>query len=230
MLRRWFELSLSVLTVDRLHHRPSRCQDQRDSSDVRGTDKDRQPSGGIDRPAGHHHRLARQHQPGRVPDQRTVTLQPCRTLHSHWSQVTLTNFSLSLGLPDSHPRRREWPRTDAVSLPPACFSSYHITFTLSKCKRKPSIFNLSFPFTHPSYASWIYTSILFIYFMKMFLKSLCVQFLMSFSLRILSVDITIWKRQWRKWKNLKTHKYVFVISDFSYKNRKNKKESSNYKW
>lgn len=47
-------------------------------------------------------------------------------------------------------------------------------------KRNPSILSLSFPFTHPSYASRIYTSILFIYFMEMFLKSLCVQFLMSF--------------------------------------------------
>lgn len=94
---------------------------------------------------------------------------------------SVIDLSSSLAVPDSHPRRQEWRRTDAVRLPPARFSS-SITFTLSKCKRKPSIFHLSFPFTHPSYASWIYTSILFIYFMKMFLKSLCVQFLMSFFL------------------------------------------------
>ncbi len=52
------------LTVDWLHHRPPRCQDQRDPSDVRGTDQDRQPSGGLDRPTGHHHRLTGQHQSG----------------------------------------------------------------------------------------------------------------------------------------------------------------------
>lgn len=194
-------LSRSILTVDWLHHRPSRCQDQWDPSDVRGTDQDRQPSGGVDRPAGHHHRLARQHQPGRVPDQRTVMLGFWLIhVELRWPWWLCNDlFSSSLALPDSHPRRQEWRRTDAVRLPPARFSS-SITFTLSKCKRKPSIFHLSFPFTHPSYASWIYTSILFIYFMKMFLKSLLrTVFNVSFSLRILSVNITIWKRLWRKW-------------------------------
>lgn len=147
----------------------------------------------------------------------------------------MTDFC-SLALADSRPRRQGWLRTDALSLShsplaPTLFSS-SITFTLSKCKRKPSIFDPSFPFTHPSYASWIYThthtSVLFIYFMKMFLKSLCVQFLMSlFFAYFCQLNITIRKRQWRKWEKSEKRINMILLSQiFLIKTEKIKKRAT----
>lgn len=59
--------------VDWLHHRAPGRQDQRDPSDVGGSDQDCQPRGGLHRPPGHHHRLCRQHQLGPVSNQCQVS-------------------------------------------------------------------------------------------------------------------------------------------------------------
>lgn len=94
---------------------------------------------------------------------------------------------------DSHLRRQDWLPTDAFHFPspPAIFFLHHRrrrhTFTLSKRKKKPKY---SQPFLSPTRAMLhgYIISILFIYFMEMFLKSLCVQFLMSFFFKAYSVS------------------------------------------
>lgn len=53
--------------ADRLDHRPSGNQDQRDQAGVWSSDQDRQPAGRDERPSCDHHRDAGQHQPGPVP-------------------------------------------------------------------------------------------------------------------------------------------------------------------
>lgn len=53
--------------ADRLDHRPSGNQDQRDQAGVWSSDQDRQPTGRDERPSRDHHRDAGQHQPGPVP-------------------------------------------------------------------------------------------------------------------------------------------------------------------
>lgn len=59
-----------------LHHWPSGRKDQWDPSDVRGSDQDCQPCGGLNWQTGHHYWLPRQYQPGRVPDQCPVRKKP----------------------------------------------------------------------------------------------------------------------------------------------------------
>lgn len=72
-------------SAHRLHHWTPGCKDQRDPSDVRGSDQDCQPRGRLHWQTGHHHWFPRQHQPGWVPDQcsvRWVTLEIIRELNS----------------------------------------------------------------------------------------------------------------------------------------------------
>lgn len=77
----------------RLHHWPPGCKDQRDPSDVRGSDQDCQPRGRLYWQTGHHHWFSRQHQPGWVPDQcpvRGVTLEIIQELNS-WGDASKSN-------------------------------------------------------------------------------------------------------------------------------------------
>lgn len=77
----------------RLHHWPPGCKDQRDPSDVGGSDQDCQPRGRLYWQTGHHHWFSRQHQPGWVPDQcpvRGVTLEIIQELNS-WGDASESN-------------------------------------------------------------------------------------------------------------------------------------------
>lgn len=56
-----------------MHHWPPGGKDQWNQANVRCPDQDRKSGGWLNWSSGHHHRLSRQHKPGRVPHQRQVS-------------------------------------------------------------------------------------------------------------------------------------------------------------
>ena len=80
-----------------LHYWTSGRKDQWDSSDVRGSDQDCQPCGGLDWQTGHHHWLPCQYQPGWVSDQCSVR-GSVLVQHIHYRAASWQNTAVCDGL------------------------------------------------------------------------------------------------------------------------------------